>query len=584
MQEILSKSKNSLVVNIVFLFSILTTLAYFPETAQPFTLTKLFTASLGLFIISLYLFKSPNRFQKSGLIWITSFVYLLGYLCIAITHPRDLEVLLLGASSRLDGLLFTFICLLYFLALILKSDTLILEKLINSFFYLGILMMLYGFTQLLGSDFLIQREESKLQDSRVILMLGNSNFSSILLVFTSISTLNFIIFNLTKYTKKILIFIIMAFCLQGFLIHYINTLQGIITFWFGVLLSIFFEAMRRKLLRVTILFISSLALIILTTLVALGFNKIGLLTNVIYGTSLQDRFNIWRAAIQIFMDKPITGTGLDTFGEWFPMYRNFIAPNSEIADNAHNYYLQYASTGGIILLSVNIILLVVVLYYIYLGFRIHNFSNIYFNGSVVLLSIFELQSLISLSNISLSLWGWVIKGAIIGFVLSTYIHRNGHLVPRHNKFSHFISKISKSFTLLIIAISLTQFIWISQTFSQNIKFHQTFNKVKSSTDSQNFKMNLDQLINTTNTLKSLRPKELLAVALIKNGYYVESVQLLQDAIRLYPRSANQQYMLGLVYIELQNYDLGKKYLLEAKNLDPLNLLYKKAYFELIESK
>ena len=107
MQDILSKSKNSLVVNIVFLFSILTTLAYFPETAQPFTLTKLFTASLGLFIISLYLFKSPNRFQKSGLIWITSFVYLLGYLCIAITHPRDLEVLLLGASSRLDGLLFT---------------------------------------------------------------------------------------------------------------------------------------------------------------------------------------------------------------------------------------------------------------------------------------------------------------------------------------------------------------------------------------------------------------------------------------------------------------------------------------------
>ena len=73
------------------------------------------------------------------------------------------------------------------------------------------------------------------------------------------------------------------------------------------------------------------------------------------------------------------------------------------------------------------------------------------------------------------------------------------------------------------------------------------------------------------------------MALIKNGYYVESVQVLQDAIRLYPRSANQQYMLGLVYIELQNYDLGKKYLLEAKNLDPLNLLYKKAYFELIES-
>jgi tetratricopeptide (TPR) repeat protein len=85
-------------------------------------------------------------------------------------------------------------------------------------------------------------------------------------------------------------------------------------------------------------------------------------------------------------------------------------------------------------------------------------------------------------------------------------------------------------------------------------------------------------------LKSLRPKELLGVALIKNGYYVESVPLLQEAIRLYPRSANEHYMLGVAYIELQNYDLGKKFLLKAKKLDPLNLLYKKAYFELIESK
>jgi O-antigen ligase len=61
--------------------------------------------------------------------------------------------------------------------------------------------------------------------------------------------------------------------------------------------------------------------------------------------SMEARLVYWRAALQIFRQHPVLGTGPGTFG---PAYRQILPPKAEWAMLAHNDYLEQASDSGII--------------------------------------------------------------------------------------------------------------------------------------------------------------------------------------------------------------------------------------------
>jgi O-antigen ligase len=64
------------------------------------------------------------------------------------------------------------------------------------------------------------------------------------------------------------------------------------------------------------------------------------------GTLQDPRFSIWKDAIKIIPDFPITGTGFGTFLDIFPNYKSFA--DSLIYDHAHNDYLELLTDGGLI--------------------------------------------------------------------------------------------------------------------------------------------------------------------------------------------------------------------------------------------
>jgi tetratricopeptide (TPR) repeat protein len=115
----------------------------------------------------------------------------------------------------------------------------------------------------------------------------------------------------------------------------------------------------------------------------------------------------------------LTGVGLDSYGSYFKEFRSSDYPlryGYELTStNAHNTYLQLFSTGGI-LVGVSYCLLMLLILLVGLK-NIRETNGAERNLAIALLSIwisFQAQSFISIDNMGISIWGWILGGAIIG--------------------------------------------------------------------------------------------------------------------------------------------------------------------------
>ena len=62
-------------------------------------------------------------------------------------------------------------------------------------------------------------------------------------------------------------------------------------------------------------------------------------------TSAQCRIMIWQSAWEIYKDHPLFGTGLGTYYNYYPMYRNPLETCTS-GSSAHNDYIQFLQEGG----------------------------------------------------------------------------------------------------------------------------------------------------------------------------------------------------------------------------------------------
>ena len=84
--------------------------------------------------------------------------------------------------------------------------------------------------------------------------------------------------------------------------------------------------------------------------IVLSFFQIGPLSDLIYKGSMSARLYYWDTAIRIWSDFPITGVGLDQYGDWLRVYRSTEEMQRNLtADSAHSVYLDILSGGGVIL-------------------------------------------------------------------------------------------------------------------------------------------------------------------------------------------------------------------------------------------
>jgi O-antigen ligase len=155
----------------------------------------------------------------------------------------------------------------------------------------------------------------------------------------------------------------------------------------------------------------------------LGALQIGPLTKYIYKTSVSLRGEYWQAGWNMGSEHPFTGVGFDTYGDWYRRARDLqalVLPGPETTTNAaHNVPFDLFAFGGWpLFLSYIGILILSGLAIIKVTLRNRKYDALFVTLTTAW-ACYQLQSIISINQIGLAIWGWLFSGALIAYEIAT---------------------------------------------------------------------------------------------------------------------------------------------------------------------
>jgi hypothetical protein len=201
-----------------------------------------------------------------------------------------------------------------------------------------------------------------------------------------------------------------------------HSIQGVVVTGIGLAYNGFlFVRSRFK----SYLWLASYTFIVLVsgvTAVA-GMLQKGPLTGYLYKTSVSLRGEYWQAGINMGLDNPLTGIGMDGYGNFYRQARDagaIILPGASVVTNAaHNVVADFFAYGGYPLLAAYVLFLSLgAIAIVNVVRRERKFDPVFAAISVSWIC-YQSQSIISINQIGLAIWGWVLTGALVGYEHST---------------------------------------------------------------------------------------------------------------------------------------------------------------------
>ena len=395
------------------------TLVVTPYTSlDPINLPKLsvlaFSAILALSLfINIFKNIAQSRF-KILLILLSLFVFQI--ILVLIFSGANFGGQIFGTFGRNTGAL-AYLSLTVFLlssALIANSD--FIKKFLRVSLIVGIILIIYGNFQYLNLDPL--PFSTAYTVNAPVGTLGNSNFQSAFMGIIAVMAFSMAINSAFSIAARA------GLALTGFaavvVIYETLAKQGYFALMAGALIVVvlwLFMNNRKTLGN----FVSGFGAIG-AGLVFLGLINSGPLSSYLYKGSLEARGYYWRAGIKMLMDRPIFGVGMDSFVDWFrrsrppEFYRNgfFSYTNS-----AHNVNLDIGASGGVPLLLVYFAIISLVILSIVRVVKRSMGLDIYFVTIVGAWVAYQAQAFVSINQLGLAIWGWVLTGLIIGYEINT---------------------------------------------------------------------------------------------------------------------------------------------------------------------
>lgn len=313
----------------------------------------------------------------------------------------------------------------------------------------------------------------------------------------------------------------------------------------------------------------SFAFLILTSTAILGALQKGPFSFV-YKRSVSFRGTYWESGIWMGLHKPFTGVGMDSYGDWYrrarPPRALIDTPGIETITNAaHNVFFDLFSYGGFPLLLSYLAILGIGIRSILRVLRRRTQYDATFVSIALVWTCYQVQSIISINQIGLAIWGWVFTGALIGYerVTREIIESEGSkskkfpkLFPKESSFNETIS----SNLLAGIGLALGLIIAIPPV-SSDMKWRdalQTRSLVR-----------IENSLNPSYFNPSNSQKYVQAVDLFKNNNLPDlAIKYSRAAVKFNPEDFTSWFQLYL----LSNSTVAEKEeaVKNMKRLDPLN--------------
>ena len=480
---------------------------------------------IGISILGL-LISNPQKYLISGSkvfsLVLVFFFFQLSLVLLFADSPFSEQFY--GTNGRNTGYLAYLGLLLLALGANITADHVLLKNTGYLLVIMGFLSASYGLLQTTGKDPISWNNPF----NSVITFLGNPNFASSFLGICAVVTFALVL------QKKIPLFRRIVFCFQvAFLV--ILTLrsrsqQGTLVFLSGAVLVFLFYIKGNPRLSRRILLNSYLAFVsIAATFAILGMLKIGPLSEFLYKLSVRQRGYYWHAAKDMMLSHPIFGVGLDSYDNWYLLERSanaaFNTPDTQ-SNSAHNIFLDLGAGGGVPLFAINLILSALAFRAIYKLFRrtsAYDWSIAAVSGAWVA---YEAQALISINQLGVGVWGWILMGLIVGF---EYKDRQSSKNVLNHKIPSKLSKVKSVSTNSAVGVILGAIIGSCLVFPV-MRNDIEFRKATTNSDAQN-------LINKAMAQPMDLNRTLLAANLLASSNLIQSsLDLIDLVISKNPRN------------------------------------------------
>ena len=398
--------------------AIVATLAITPwATVDPINVPKLAVIALGgLITLGALLFNAKALFaRKHRTVQVLISLFVLDLTIVLFFAGTNPYQEFFGTYGRSTG----FVAYIALASLMLGAIVVATSNFISTFarylLIVGGLSIGYGLLQVVGADPI---KWASLY-SPVIGFLGNPNFQSSFVGFSGILAFGCICSKELKISWRVAYY---AYLLVGaFVILKTESQQGFLVLAGGIAIvgMIWISRSEFKVLTIPALIVSGIS----TVFVALGSLNSGPLASLLYKASVTYRGDYWRAGWKMTMEHPFLGVGLDSYGDWYRRTRTLEATlrrGPEVISNAaHNVLLDFSANGGFPLVIIYLALMVlVVISAIKLLKRSTGFDPA-IAGLIAVWIAYQAQSIISLNQLGLAVWGWIISGLIIGYEINT---------------------------------------------------------------------------------------------------------------------------------------------------------------------
>ena len=408
------------------------TLVVAPYTLlDPMGLPKLTVlAFFAVVALSLMVPAIKNLFSSSyRILVILLSLFIVQIILVLLFSGANIGAQFYGTYTRNTGALAYISLALLLLSSSLVSDKQFLKKFIGVTLIIGVILIVYGNIQYLGLEPFPYTNAYTV--NAPVGTFGNSNFQAAFMGLIAVVASTMVLNPRFKLQTRLglglmglaaIVVVRETLSSQG----YLNFIAGA-----GVVVMLWLFMSKRKSLAIAVAGLG----VIGGGLVFLGLINSGPLARYIYEASIAARGYYWRAAIKMLIEHPIFGVGMDNYGTWYPRNRQVAMENGFLtySNSAHNVYLDLASNGGFPLLVIYLAITALVVVAIVRIVKRNDGIDAYFLATVGAWVAYHVQSFISINQLGLAIWGWVLSGLIIGYEVNTRVSEKTQSVPVSRK-------------------------------------------------------------------------------------------------------------------------------------------------------